>query len=282
MVLLLVVALLGLISPSLAEDESLIPMKFSPFDFAVVPEYNLLFCRIHKAGSSALNHLLPAIAPPPYPNHPTWTHYQASDYGLIASDMSRIIQDSSWMKVVIYRDPLEKFLSAYRSKCEDFDNDGVCETVFNNHRPAFPEAIRRLFFKEDVYPDSHFAPQASICNLRRTLPYFDERFVLDPSTSYATILRILEDAKIPMTESLTKKLDAIFPPPGSESSSHHNTHSADHSTLLGYYSHDCFIKLMVHYYQEDYTLLELPYPDWAIPAIERVTLSECIEYMKSH
>ena len=282
LVLLLVAFLLLHFPFTSAEEDSLIPTRFPPFDFAVLPEHKLLFCRIHKAGSTAINLLLPAIAPPPYPNHPSWTYYQASDYGLNATDMSRILQDSSWLKVVIYRDPLERFVSAYRSKCEDFDGDKTCENVFHRHRPTFAEAIRRLFLREEVSPDSHFLRQATTCNLRRTLPYFDERFILTPSTSHTTMLRIVEKAKIPMTQKLSRALDAIFPLAGPASSDHHNTHSSNHSTLLHYYNHDCYIKLMVHYYQEDYSLFELPYPVWAIDAIERVTLNECIEFIKSH
>ena len=71
-----ILAFLSFVLVSLAEDEErLVSLKFAPFDFAMVPQYKLVFCRILKAGSSALNHLLPAIAPPPFPQHPSWTYY---------------------------------------------------------------------------------------------------------------------------------------------------------------------------------------------------------------
>ena len=105
---------------SMEDGELLVPPNFRPYDFAVVPEHKLIFCRIHKAGSAALNSLLPSISPIPIRENPSWTYYQASDYNLHAEDISRILRDSNWLKVLIYRDPLERFLSAYRSKCELF------------------------------------------------------------------------------------------------------------------------------------------------------------------
>ena len=279
-----ILAFLSSVLVSLAEDEErLISLKFAPFDFAMVPQYKLVFCRIHKAGSSALNHLLPAIAPPPFPQHPSWTYYQTTDYGLQSDDMIRIMKDPAWLKVVIYRDPLVRFLSAYRSKCEEFDADNVCDDVFHKKRPTFAEAILRLYLRLEVSPDSHFMRQAEICNLRKTWPYFDERFFLEPATSFDNIVRILNRARIPITESLNKTLYKNFPPLGTATvTTSHITHSADYSTLLEYYNHDCYIKLMTHYYQEDYLLLQLPYPVWAVDALERVTLRECEEYLKPH
>ena len=282
---LIIVIITGLLCLSHADDHDgpLLPNNFMPFDFAMIPQHKLLFCRIHKAGSSALNHLLPAIAPPPFPQHPTWTYYQTSDYGLHSEDMIRILNDPSWVKVVIYRDPLERFLSAYRSKCEEFDQDNVCDDVFHKKRPTFAEAIRRLYLHIEVSPDSHFMRQADICNLRKTLPYFDEKFFLEPATSYENIMRILDHAHIPITDSLNKTIYKNFPPPGTQTIiTTHITHSADYSTLLQYYDHDCDIKLMTHYYQEDYTLLKLPAPVWALDALERVTLKECEEKLKAH
>ena len=71
--------------------------------------------------------------------------------------MIRIMKDPAWLKVVIYRDPLERFLSAYRSKCEEeFDADNVCDDVFHKKRPTFAEAIRRLYLRLEASPDSHF------------------------------------------------------------------------------------------------------------------------------
>ena len=269
---------------SLNEEDLLIPIKFRPYDFAVVPEFNLIFCRIHKAGSTALGYLLPSISSIPIPSNPSWTYYQTSDYNLNAEAVTRILQDSKWLKVLIYRDPLERFLSAYRSKCEEFhDGFTICDNVFHHRRPSFAQAVRSIVLQEDVNPDSHFLPQSSICNLRVTFPYFTERFILDTYTAYDNFLRVLKKANIQITPKINSTLFQNFPPPGIESIiGAHATHSSDYSTLLTYYNHDCWIRLIVHYYKEDYWVLKLPYPEWAIGALERTTVSECFEFIKSH
>ena len=278
---LAIVILLTCYRDTCGEDQ-LILTTFRPNDFAMLPQYKLLFCRIHKAGSTALTALASSISPPPYPDLPTWTHHQPTDYNLSAADVSRVLRDPSWLKVVIYRDPLARFLSAYRSKCEEFDRDRVCSSVFHERRPSFAGAIRQMILREDFTPDSHFCPQAEICDLQTTLPYFTDRFALDRTSSYARITRILDQAHVEITERVNKTIYRHFAPPGMEHLSPHITHSEETSTLLSYYNHDCFIRLIVHHYQIDYFLFQLPCPDWAMEALERTTLDECMKFIETH
>ena len=277
----LLVVFLVLLAMVRGDDDQLLPSTLRSNDFAVLPQHSLLFCRIHKAGSSAITDLVSSIAPPPYPHHSSWTYHQPSDNGFSPADLTSILEDPSWLKVVIYREPLARFLSAYRSKCEDFDADQVCSAVFHDRSPSFAGAIRQMMLREDFTPDGHFHPQAEICNLRSTLPYFSNAFALDRSKSYATITRILDKAHVEITETVNKTIVKHFSP-GQERSSPHITHSDETATLLGYYSHDCFIRLVVHHYQEDYSVFRLPCPEWAVGALERTSLDECMEFIQSH
>lgn len=265
-----------------SQDDEISPYGFRLSDFALLPEYKLLFCCIAKAGSTAIAKLLISISPPPYPQHPVWTQHRPTDYGLSAEDMLRILNDHSWLKSVIYRDPLERFLSAYRSKCEDFDADQSCALVFHNRNPSFAGAVRQLVLNDDFSPDGHFSMQADSCNLRENLPLFDEQFNLDQGKSYATITKILDKVHVDITTSVNKTLFSNFAPPGAKGiNSRHITHSAEVATLLHYYNHDCLIRLIVSHFQVDYTLFRLSYPDWAVGALERVTLKECMEYIQT-
>lgn len=275
--LLIIVGALG------EEQEILLPRNnYRSNEFAMLPDHKLLFCRIHKAGSSAISDLVTAISPPPNPEHPSWTYHQPSDHGYGIEAVEKILRDPTWIKVVIYRDPLERFLSAYRSKCEDFDADQVCSNVFHGRNPSFAGAVRQFILKENFSPDGHFYPQAEICTLRTTLPFFSERFILVRSTAHATISRILDEAHVERTEKVNAKLKKHFAPPGEEPNSTHITHSEQISTLLKYYNHDCLIRLIVFHYQVDYSVFHLPCPDWAVGALERTTVNECMEYIKSH
>ena len=241
-----------------------------------------MFCRIHKVGTTGLNHLLEALDTPVNPQKPSWRHFEASDYGLNSSDVSNLIKDPSWYKVVFYREPLERFLSAYRSKCEEFDRDGVCARVFHNKVPSFAGAIRRIIHHEEFSFDSHFAPQVNVCNLKETLPYFTGKFLLETSTSGDNMRRVLHDAHIEMTDKINEILNIYYAPIGSHSDGNHNTHSSNTSALLQYYHHDCFIRLVIHHYQSDYILFKIPLPEWAEGALKSVTVEHCKELIKSH
>ena len=252
-------------------------------DFGVLPEYKLLFCCNEKAGSTSINKLLAAIAPVPNPQVPVWLQHRPTDYGLNEQDVMRILNDPFWVKAVSYRDPLERFLSAYRSKCEHFDTDIVCDMVFHNRNPSFAGAVRQLILNEDFTPDPHFYRQADLCTLRKNLPLFDEPFYLDQALAYNWITRVLAKAKVEITASVNRTLFTNFAPPGVAGiQTTHITHSAEIETLLHYYNHDCLIRLVVSHYQVDYSLFRLPYPDWAVGAIERVTLKECVEYIQTN
>ena len=48
------------------------------------------------------------------------------------AEYQALLADPAWRKAVVYRDPMERFLSAYNSKCLRADPDGFahCEAVF--------------------------------------------------------------------------------------------------------------------------------------------------------
>ena len=257
------------------------PKYFESYDFALIPSHKLMFCRIHKVGTTPLNLLLAALAPTPYPDHPDWTVHEAADYNLTAVNITSIIKDPSWVKAVFYREPLERFLSAYRSKCETVE-DTTCDEVFLKQRPSFKDAVRSIVLQEDLRTtvDSHFLPQARTCYLRDTFPYFTETFMINPATMRENLLRIFKAANVRLTAEMNEILDRFYTPTGVHDMGTHNTYSSKHSTLRKYYNHDCYIRLIVHHYQEDYTLFKIPYPEWAKGAMERVTVEKCLEMMK--
>lgn len=278
-----ILLILALPLSALSEERDLIASdQFFSWQYVILPPYKLMFCRIHKAGSTGLNHVVSALVPPRFPQRPEWTVHGASDYGLTASDVSNLLRDQSWFKAFIYREPLERFLSAYRSKCEGYDAPTNCHRAFHTNIPTFSGAIRRMILREDYFGDDHFEPQANYCNLRQTLPYFNESFLIEPETSSANIRHIFRHAHVEINEEVSGLLDIYFAPAGTEGDLGHNTHSSDVSSLLEYYNHDCYIRLMVYYFREDYDLLHISIPDWAVGPLERVTLEECMEIIKTH
>jgi hypothetical protein len=68
--------------------------------------------------------------------HPTPGNHQTR------SDLEDALEDPAWHKGVFVRDPLERFLSGYRSKCEP-GHDGDtrhCMSAFGSHNASFVRA----------------------------------------------------------------------------------------------------------------------------------------------
>ena len=80
--------------------------------------------------------------------------------------LKNIYEDQSWTKLFIYRDPVERVESAFKSKClqNDFDYNKGCESIFGKKITSLNEAVN--FIKttknaEDL--DRHIHPQKSFC-----------------------------------------------------------------------------------------------------------------------
>ena len=86
--------------------------------FIIIPEYKLMFCYIEKVGCTSFNHLFTSI------RKQDWHWFQNSPQALnyTKSDLEWILSNPEWQKAVFYRHPLDRVLSAYKSKCEWTDN----------------------------------------------------------------------------------------------------------------------------------------------------------------
>ena len=108
-----------------------------------------------------------------------WHWFQNSPQALnyTKSDLEWILSNPEWQKAVFYRHPLDRVLSAYKSKCEWTDNrdsDGNihCQMALNdptiarsgNNTKDFAKVIKYL--KDNDNPDAkdranpHWAPQS--------------------------------------------------------------------------------------------------------------------------
>ena len=96
----------------------------------------MLFCGIEKNGITTLNEVAAIVRGRPfrYSDAPdiACTSPQRGmpamcGEGISAEDapvpLPAIMTDSAWRRVIVYRDPVERFLSAYRSKCGQVDHD---------------------------------------------------------------------------------------------------------------------------------------------------------------
>ena len=89
---------------------------------AVDPSRKLMFCAIDKCAQSLQLTLLHALAGR---RRSDWPFDMAPrSYGASVEDVARWIDDDAWTRIVVIRDPVERWVSAFNSKCMLRDPDG--------------------------------------------------------------------------------------------------------------------------------------------------------------
>lgn len=130
---------------------------------SVLARCRVLACGIEKNGITLLDHVLTKAAGSPF----GWLPFNAAEVGLNQSVLEHLLtdSDSGWRSLVVYRDPMERFLSAYHSKCLHGDQDGWqhCHDIFklNDSQITILNVARRL--PQFGHSNPHWALQTSFC-----------------------------------------------------------------------------------------------------------------------
>jgi len=264
-------------------------LTYNMFDrFIVLPEYNLLFCYIEKNACTAFNDLFSQLRrrsdPKVKRTHGPEGWFQLSPYtlGYSKASLEAIMLNKSWHKAVFYRDPIERFVSAYRSKCEHFDQfDGnySCFQAFGHDYEKFTDATAKLFSwrnftQKDEFVNAHFKRQSGFCGgLDRTLQYYDIVEELKESTARDKTLELLH--KIGADKDGLDDIedfDVLFPPPKANliEEDNHTTNTADHIKEYFPATHPEALAEVFIYYEEDYRLFNISKPQWEQDQLARV------------
>ncbi len=130
---------------------------------SVLNRVQVLICGIEKNGKTVIDRTIATVLEKPF----TWFPHNPVKEKLSVDAFKYLLQDrnSSWRKLVVYRDPFERFLSAYQSKCLLRDSDGRthCHHHFdlNDANISIENIAKRLPLKG--HTNSHWAPQTSFC-----------------------------------------------------------------------------------------------------------------------
>jgi len=91
-----------------------------------------------------------------------------------AADLEEALNDPAWTKATFLRDPLERLMSAYQSKCVEPMDCGGCEGLEN--RGSIKPDISELADIIQYSSNAHFLPQSSLCGgLAETIGAYDCR-----------------------------------------------------------------------------------------------------------
>ena len=131
----------------------------------VVPSHRLALCRVEKVANTvlcdlfcSLNKQHSADASPSRRLISGWADFErgCSWESALAMDGQRwskkqlaaaLAEDGGYIKAIFHREPLERFLSAFLSKCTanhdgDWSLDHICKPVFGRRSPSFAQAAQ--------------------------------------------------------------------------------------------------------------------------------------------
>lgn len=194
----------------------------------------------------------------------------------IKSFVGQYLSNPSWTKGVFFRDPVERFTSAYLSKCSGISpRSRHCIEAFGDVRATFECAInvtRRL----TSFANAHWLQQSELCGgLNKHLHKFNTIEQLDPTNAYSKVLGFLTTARVNMTSEVAEAVAKYFPPVFPLSSdmalqarSGSMTHSSSRVAKLFDNNADTLAAVIRHYLT-DYTLFNISLPSWQSELLRR-------------
>lgn len=249
--------------------------------FIIVPEHHLIFCYIEKNGCTSFNRLFMNIRGQGDESR-VWFRNSLAKFGMTPADLVPLMTNASWHKALFYRDPLERFVSAYRSKCEgghDRDGEMHCERAFGSKNASFAEAVQSFVkYGGSLKTDAHFTRQVAFCGgLESTLQHYDTVELLEASTAHDKVADMLRKVGVDPTH--VKEFEILFPPgethyargadnsveniPGvATAMANHITNS--HAKTRAYYEKipPIHAARLAGYFMPDYRLFRIPVPEW--------------------
>ena len=143
----------------------------------VLKKSRMLICAVEKNGLSIIQRLA-WLAEDKSPSNMVdyWNRFTPARQKLPFRDfLALMYNDSSWRKVIVYRNPLERFLSAYRSKCllgDAHDGRTHCHKVFRleDENVSLVNVAYRL--RTFGRHNPHWAPQSDFCG-NTTVPLWE-------------------------------------------------------------------------------------------------------------
>jgi hypothetical protein len=200
--------------------------------------------------------------------------------------LANAIADPKWHKAVFYRDPIERFVSGYISKCiPGHDKDRFhCTDAFGKRNATFAEAVAAVSKMDsrtsshEQQIDVHFKRQSRFCGLDRTLQYYNTVEMLQKNTARAKVTKMLKTVGVNDPEAIDN-FDILFPPPGVDPGVQrdeenpfgaHNpwltkAHNSNSEKQAQRFLNDSVaVAALVDHYVEDYLLFGIQAPGWVV------------------
>lgn len=219
----------------------------------ILPEHRLLFCYIDQVHARGLNEVFRALRSPFAPEQAKG----AINYNYTQEALRELFVNTSWHKAVFLRDPIERFVDAFRGEC---GATGRCTGLFGASPMTLAEAVEHL--KEQVDggepEDGQLMEQRKFCGgLDSTIKYYDTVVQVNDSTTRGEVEKLLATVNGTLsTGPLQESLDTWFPENGTETT---------RPDARDYFRKDkpWILRALLRHYRRDYIGFGMPLPEWA-------------------
>lgn len=256
--------------------------------FIIVPEHHLLFCFVEKVGSTSFQELFRRVRgrhEPEQTSGDPWFRNSYAVHGWTKQQLECALVDPSWHKAVFVRDPVDRFVSAWSSKCRGADKDGyeLCNVQFGTKSLRLDEAATKIAAFDmqvknqaanhtgasagpvlrDPDFDPHWKLQSDFCGgLRKTIHLYNTVEVLTRRNSRDKVLNLLDTVGVQPSD--VPGLDDLFPPHTDtrwKGDQHHTNVEESLHTLLR--PDNAWVPAaLIEHYNEDYSVFNMEPPSW--------------------
>jgi len=264
----------------------------------VVPEYKLLFCGIDhnyfKNFTSYFNQLRQTVTHEPgstdrFSNAPGKLHFNKQD-------IEKIFRDSTWHKAVFVRDPVERFLSAVLERCAS--DPKMCSDPTDPSQPmsltsAVVSALQEFAATRGRVDDRSLDWQANYCGgLGKVIDYYNTVEMAKPATLRGRVEAMLTKVGVKnlaatgfnkyfpdlkrqcpdcspslgtLFQGEAPSLESVVPFFPEASAWVSFEHRPESSHLV---ANDRVVAILLKLFKDDYDLLGMKKPEWALRIIE--------------
>jgi hypothetical protein len=249
--------------------------------YIIVPEHRILFCFIEKVACTSFNSLFNHVN-----NRTTtglkdmWALNDAIAFKMTAPQVVQLVKNESWFKAVFYRDPVDRFVSAYRSKCVlKAGFSGHCWSTFGHSHASFQTAVDAVK-QVKAFSNAHWLQQHQFCGDLRTYgAYFNRVELLEPHTVNLKVKGMLKAAGMQLSTDMETTIDDLFPlqqwaaNKSAASSWKHGAVTNSSHTLKGlYFRHTnkgrSRLAALVEHYLVDYTYFNMSLRPWQLDLLK--------------
>lgn len=226
----------------------------------IVPALKFAFCWIDKNAGTQFNNLMNALNDGHFPHGRTGCWW-ASNPSAFDMTFEEATKKDGWRFGVFLRDPAERLLSAWASKCVDWEDRGRnCmgrEHIYKGkqEQPAFESMVQEKLTRygehvlEDGWWNSHFDPQTFFCGGREISEYdFVGRLTGDRRAVGEQVRDMLRRvAQAPQDSKVWHAADMLFPLDGV-----HGHHTNSSSRMARFYQKPEVYRKVQDFYRTDY------------------------------